>query len=103
MTPESVSQAQLLFNLILLLTTVGNSALIVRKLFGKSEPREITPQPLQISAAPVYATRSELAELAAHLNHLREEMRDENAETRLRIDNLPDRIIAILRNTGAIK
>ena len=103
MTPESVSQAQLLFNLILLATTVGNSVLIIRRLFGKSEPREISPQPLQVTPAPVFATRAELTELAGHFAHLREELREETAETRRRIDNLPDRIIAILRNTGCIK
>lgn len=103
MTPDNAAQAQLLFNLILLVTTVGNSILIFRKLSGKAELREIGPSPLTVQAAPVYATRAELAALEKSYEAIRDELREETLETRRRIDNLPDRIIAILRNTGAIQ
>lgn len=103
MTPENAAQAQLLFQLLLLAMTVGNTVLIIKKLMGKSERREIGPSPLTVQAAVEYATKAELLQVQAHFESVRDDMRAENMETRARIDNLPDRIIAILRNTGAIK
>lgn len=103
MTPDSISQAQLLFNLVLLASTVGNSILIARKVLGRPEVREISPQPLEVRGAVEYATKEDLMQLekvgAAH----RAEIRQDIQRLHERIDSLPDRMIAILRNTGAIK
>lgn len=103
MSPENASQAQLLFQLLLLAMTVGNTLVIFKKLMGKTERREIGPSPLTVQAAPDYATKAELRQLQVNFDAVRDEMREEIVETRRRIDSLPDRIIALLRNTGAIK
>lgn len=81
---------------------------------GRVERREIMPDPLRIRAVEegvtrdqhdrdVAALRLDIEELQAGQESLRAQLSDGLRRVHERIDRLPPEIIAILRNTGAIK
>ena len=92
---------------------------------GKSEPREITPQPLEVRASEKFVTSKECAithegyerrfrqleeqqiqlraDMRADVGELHEKIRIMGAELGAKMDSQPDRLVALLKNTGAIR
>lgn len=119
-----MSLAFLLWQLLILVGAISPTLLLWRRLTGKPEARVISPSPLEVREAVQYVTKGELyvqhagvierltrieAQVAAmqvarqaDLESLRADMRNDVQRIHERIDELPDRIIAMLRNTGAI-
>lgn len=121
---SQISLAFLLWQLLLLAGALSPTILLWRKLSGRPEARIISPSPLEVREAVQYVTKAESyvqhagvierltrieAQVAAmqvaratDLDQLRSDMRTDVQRLHERIDELPDRIIAMLRNTGAI-
>lgn len=62
-----MSEVQFLGMLVGALITLGGGALLVKKLFAKTEAREIAPQPLVVKQQHEYATKPELDALRVEL------------------------------------
>lgn len=126
MSPEgSFSQAWLLYQLVLLAAALAPVLLLWRKLSGRPEVREIQPNPLEVREAPQFVHKAEFfsqlqgitdrlnrmeASIAgmqaarhAEIESLRVDFRADIQRIHQRIDDLPDRIIATLKNTGALE
>lgn len=93
----------------------------VRGTAGKGEPREITNDPLHVRLSTEFISRDEFTRLEGEVHSISERMNtmpeglaksseDRLARVHQRIDELqhemsamPDRIVALLRNTGNLK
>lgn len=130
MSPEATySQAWLLWQALgvigVLLGIAVSGVALWRRINGKSDRLEIASQPLEVRAATEYVTRQEmmgqlqivsgrLSKIEAQIDAIqegrhedlsafREELRQDLNRVHERIDNLPAQIVALLKNTGAIK
>lgn len=115
MKPETVT---LLIQLLELLAMLGGMLVVARKLAGHAERREVVNQPLRVREDPNPVTREEwqksIEELSARVTEVcervdtmnatfRNDLRHDIERVHERIDGMPDRIVAILRNTGVIR
>lgn len=107
------------WNVVLALGVLSGLAVSITTLFrqGKTQCRQIEPQPLRVELAKEFVTRSEMESLAhelrahdekrqaiyARMEQTRLELKTDINKVHERIDGLPDRIIATLRNTGALR
>lgn len=100
-------------NLTTLVVFLGGAAVTFRKLSGKPERREITNDPLGVRHVPDCATRPELdalerrmtstvQDLRADLARVDEQGRDDVKRLHERLDDLPGKFMALLKNSGAI-
>jgi hypothetical protein len=107
-TPNADSFLQFWLAVGLILSVAANVFAIWRG--GSAQRREIGPQPFEIKAAAEYATKEELARLEKHFVDFRSEIlsalkereieRSKNlARLHERIDEMPERILRMLKET----
>lgn len=115
MKPETLTLAVQLLELFAL---IGGIVILMRRLSGHPERREVVNQPLLVKEDAEPVTREEWRESIDAMNariegliervdtlnaSFRSDLRQDIERVHERIDGMPDRIVALLRNTGVIK